>query len=278
MRTSIIVSAIIGLATAKPVLRGRQIPADFGPFTFTSTYTLVATPDRVVNGTPAVPAPGEAGSQGTFNYGINSQLNMICYNITLTGVTGPYLSPAITATHIHEAAEGANGPPRIAFPNPEPADSGPEVVKRSQGCIQGPFTTGINGPDGQDTGTGFTVAQIEANPAGFFTDSHTAVSVPGVVRVQMLANAPGVQPGVPAVQPAPGQVINPADPAAAVPAPAASASPAAGVAAPAPAPVVGAQQPAQPAPIGGLDACEGIANVGTAGAGITGCNKLKVKA
>lgn len=105
------------------------------------------------------------------------------------GVTGPYDSPAVTATHIHQAAVGANGPPRIAFPNPEPADSGPEVVKRSSGCIQGPFTTGVEGDDGQDTGTGFTVAQIEADPTAFFTDSHTVMSVPGVVRAQLEANA-----------------------------------------------------------------------------------------
>ena len=105
------------------------------------------------------------------------------------------LPPAVTATHIHEAAAGAAGPPRIAFPNPEPADSGPEVVKRSQGCIQGPFTTGVEGDNGEDTGAGFTLAQIEANPEGFFTDSHTVVSVPGVVRAQLQAN--GVMGGVP---------------------------------------------------------------------------------
>jgi hypothetical protein len=110
------------------------------------------------------------------------------------GVTGPYDSPAVTATHIHEAIEGQAGPPRIAFPNPEPADSGPEVVKRSSGCIQGPFTTGIE-MDGTDTGNGFTLAQIEANPAGFFTDSHTVVSVPGVVRAQMQANGVAAQQG-----------------------------------------------------------------------------------
>lgn len=105
-------------------------------------------------------------------------------------MTGPYDSPAVTATHIHQAAEGRAGPPRIAFPNPEPADSGPEVVKRSSGCITGPFQTGITDDDGVDTGAGFTLAQIEADPASFFTDSHTVVSVAGVVRAQMQANAP----------------------------------------------------------------------------------------
>jgi len=119
------------------------------------------------------------------------------------GVTGPFSSPAVTATHIHEAADGASGPPRIAFPNPEPQDSGPEVVKRSAGCIQGPFTTGIQA-EGVDTGNGFTLAQIEANPAGFFTDSHTALSVPGVVRAQLQANAAqaNVVPQANAVPPA----------------------------------------------------------------------------
>lgn len=120
------------------------------------------------------------------------------------GVTGPYDSPAVTATHIHEAVEGQAGPPRIAFPNPEPADSGPEVIKRSAGCLQGPFTTGIDADDGSDTGTGFTLAQIEANPIGFFTDSHTVVSTPGVVRAQLQAGAGAVPGGAAA---APGSVL-----------------------------------------------------------------------
>jgi hypothetical protein len=50
--------------------------------------------------------------------------------------------------------------------------------------LTGPFLTGILS-NGVDTGTGFTVKQIEANPAGFFTDSHTAKYVPGVVRGQL---------------------------------------------------------------------------------------------
>lgn len=192
--------ALSSLAAAGPVQRRQELvgqPLANGPFAFTSTFNLVATPEKVINN-DGQSAPGQAGAIGFYNYGINSELDIICYNITLMGVTGPYQSPATTATHIHEAAEGAAGPPRISFPNPEPADSGPEVVKRSSGCLTGPFTTGIQA-NGQDTGTGFTLRQIEANPAGFFTDSHTAVSVPGVVRAQMVANAPGAVVPAPAV-------------------------------------------------------------------------------
>merc|ERR1711939_1093875 len=85
---------------------------------FTSTYSVVATPDQVIN-TDQIPAPGEPGAVGYYNYGINSKDDVICYDIVLKGVTG------------------------------------------------------------------FKVAQIEANPAGFFTDAHTTLYVPGVVRGQL---------------------------------------------------------------------------------------------
>jgi hypothetical protein len=52
--------------------------AGLGPFSFTSTYNLVATPEGVVNAENA-PAPGEAGAMGFYNYGINSELDIICY-------------------------------------------------------------------------------------------------------------------------------------------------------------------------------------------------------
>jgi len=152
------------------------------PFHFTSVYHVVATPDQVVNGT--TPTPGEPGAIGYYNYGINSELDVICYNITLKGVTGGYQSAAKTATHIHEAAKGASGPPRIAFPNPLPISDDPSVVRRSVGCLTGPFETGILS-NGVDTGAGFMVKEIEENPAGFFTDAHTMKYVPGVVRGQL---------------------------------------------------------------------------------------------
>lgn len=94
---------------------------------------------------------------------------------------GNFQSPAVTATHIHEAAKGASGPPRIAFPNPV----GDEIRRATVGCLTGPFTTGIMSDAGQDTGAGFTIAQIAANPSGFFADVHTDLFPAGAVRGQL---------------------------------------------------------------------------------------------
>jgi hypothetical protein len=49
------------------------------PFDFTSTYAVVATPDQVVNGTASVSTPGEPGAIGYYNYGIQSDLDLICW-------------------------------------------------------------------------------------------------------------------------------------------------------------------------------------------------------
>ncbi|ORY58015.1 hypothetical protein BCR35DRAFT_271277 [Leucosporidium creatinivorum] len=154
-----------------------------GPFDFTSTYTAWATPDQVVNAN-STPTPGEEGAYGHFSYGINAPQEIICYNITVF-ISGNYSSPAKTATHIHEAAYGRNGPPRIAFPNPTVTSPIDEFGRRvSVGCLQGPFTTGL-APTGTDTGEGFSLAQIEANPPGFFTDVHTAAFTAGAIRGQL---------------------------------------------------------------------------------------------
>lgn len=81
-------------------------------FYFDAYVKAKATPDQVIanNGTPVF---GQSGASGIFKYGLNIPENTICYNITLNGVTGNYSSPAVTATHIHEAAKGRPGPPRI---------------------------------------------------------------------------------------------------------------------------------------------------------------------
>lgn len=149
------------------------------PDTFTSMFTASATPEMVI-GQNGQPSPGQPGASGEFDYRINSDDEIICYDLTLRGVTGEYASPARTATHIHEAAAGSSGPPRLAFPNP----TGDGDTRTSSGCMQGPFTTGVMA-DGRDTGTGFSLKEIEANPSSFFGDTHTRDHMAGAVRGQL---------------------------------------------------------------------------------------------
>jgi hypothetical protein len=150
-------------------------------FAFSSMQHINAVPGEVVNGTEAT--GGLAGASGTFIFGLNSVMNMICYNITLHNFQGEFDSPATTATHIHEAAKGASGPPRIAFPNPEPVGAD-GVVRNSAGCLKGPFTTGVM-VEGKDSGEGFHVSMIEANPTAFMADTHSSLALPGAVRGQL---------------------------------------------------------------------------------------------
>ena len=167
----------LALATGSAAAQDTEVPE---PETFTSMFTAMATPGTVVNA-EGVSTPGQPGATGTFNYRINSELDVICYEITLAGVTPPFQSPARTATHIHEGNEGSAGPPRLAFPNPEDDGGG---VLRSEGCMQGPFTSGVMA-NGADTAAGFTLGRIEAAPARFFTDTHTSQFTAGAVRGQL---------------------------------------------------------------------------------------------
>lgn len=181
-RTRLGACSIIGAAglvalTAPPVSAETEVDR---PDTFTSAFTVMGSPDNVV-GPDGSPAPGEPGSSGTFDFMINSEEEIICYDITLEGVTPPYMSMAKTATHIHEAEAGVSGPPRISFPNP----TGEGDVLTSSGCLQGPFTSGLEDDNGVDTGEGFTLAEIEADPAGYYGDTHTTDYVPGTVRGQL---------------------------------------------------------------------------------------------
>ncbi|KAL8727800.1 MAG: hypothetical protein Q9181_005575 [Wetmoreana brouardii] len=109
-------------------------------FNFTSTYHIIATPDQVVNGTTnPVFTGGLENCEGTYDFGINADLDLICYSIKLVGFRGEYQSPAKTATHVHEAAKGKNGPPRLAFPNP----TGDGHERYSVGCLQGKPSLGV---------------------------------------------------------------------------------------------------------------------------------------
>lgn len=151
------------------------------PEYFTSAYSAMAVPDEVVDQDGEV-SPGEEGASGDFMLWVNSELDVICYEITLEGVTGDYESPAVTATHIHDAEAGEAGPPRVAFPDPEPVGEGPRT---SSGCMEGPFVTGVEDDDGNDEGEGFTVSELEGNAEHFAVDAHTENYPDGVVRAQL---------------------------------------------------------------------------------------------
>lgn len=208
--TRIRLGALGGLAGAAALLTLGTVPAHAEtevdrPDTFTSAYTVMATPDNVID-PDGNAAPGEPGATGTFNFMINAEEEIICFDITLEGVTPPYESPAKTATHIHQANAGEPGPPRLAFPNP----AGDGEVLTSSGCLQGPFTTGVEGDDGSDTGEGFSLAEIEANPAGFSADTHTSQFVPGAVRGQLVqVPVGGVETGLGGAAPASSQDTTP---------------------------------------------------------------------
>ncbi|MGI5131526.1 CHRD domain-containing protein [Pseudonocardia sp. CA-107938] len=151
------------------------------PTTFTSTLTSTATPDQVVDDF-GKPMPGQPGASGTFTLRINSQQDIVCYDITLTGVTQPYESSARTATHLQEGKPGESGYPRMVFPDPQGPPGGPLT---SKGCLKGPFTTGVVLARG-DTGRGFRLAMVESNPADWFVDVHTKQFRVGAVRGQLV--------------------------------------------------------------------------------------------
>lgn len=67
-------------ALAAPSLRNYDYgkPAPPSPFHFTSTYAVIASPNEVINTTGSA-VPGQPGAIGYFNYGINSDLDVICY-------------------------------------------------------------------------------------------------------------------------------------------------------------------------------------------------------
>ena len=155
------------------------------PDTFTSAFVVDATPGNVIGPDNTTPSGGDPDGSGEFLFFLNTEGDneIICWDITTENVEPPFQSMAKTATHIHQTPAGTNGPPRIAFPNPTGPDG--SDIRASSGCSGGPFTTGLQA-DGQDTGTGFSLEAIEANPAGFSADTHTSTAVPGAVPGQLV--------------------------------------------------------------------------------------------
>ncbi|MCO5585451.1 hypothetical protein L7F22_039384 [Adiantum nelumboides] len=158
------------------------------PKYFTSAFSTRAVNTTIINNNQES-VPGQPGAFGHFSFKINSDKEIICWDIRTVGVTGEYQSPAFTATHIHQADVGRSGPPRIAFTNPkyERNDITGAEIRTSKGCLQGPFATNVTA-NGQDTGSasGFKLKNIEENPSNFFSDTHTQAFSAGAIRGQLL--------------------------------------------------------------------------------------------
>lgn len=152
------------------------------PDSFTSSFSVAASPDEV----PAE-GGGEPGASGTYDLRLNSDQEIICHDITFTGVTPPFSSPAPTANHIHDGEPGATGPAVWLFPNPEMDANG---TLSTSGCLSEAFS-------GDAVDMGFSIADIEAASTGYYVDVHTEDFVPGAVRGQFGAAMPvgGVDTG-----------------------------------------------------------------------------------
>lgn len=151
------------------------------PATFTSQFSVAADPGSVPAGDDG--QRGQTGASGTFDVRLNSDLEIVCFDATLRGVEPPFQSPAATATHIHQGLPGQVGPPVVLLPNPQATGDG---ALRSSGCLLRPFVDAA-----------FSLAQIEANPSGFYVDNHTQLRPAGSVRGQLRQGLPtgGVEAG-----------------------------------------------------------------------------------
>src|SRR3546814_10310429 len=98
-----------------------------------------------LSGAQEVPGPGDTDGSGNAEITVVDAVDNVCYEINVAGI-----SPA-NATHIHRGAIGVAGPPVVTLEAPTDGET--------QGCTQAPEAI---------------ADEIEANPAGFYINVHTA--------------------------------------------------------------------------------------------------------
>ena len=126
-----------------------------------TTGTAFASEFRVaLTGANEVPA-GDADGSGVAEIDIDNTLNRICVQIEVSGI-----APA-TAAHIHRGAAGVNGPPVVTLDAPD----------------------GDQDEDDCDTIGDALADEIQANPAGFYVNVHTADHPEGAIRGQLMPDS-----------------------------------------------------------------------------------------
>ena len=113
-----------------------------------------------LTGANEVPA-GDPDGAGTARVRVLGGLNQVCVRLEVRGI-----APA-TAAHIHRGAAGVNGPPVV---NLDPPDN--------------------DGDEDDCDQVGDALAdEIQANPAGFYVNVHTADFPNGAIRGQLMPSA-----------------------------------------------------------------------------------------
>ena len=104
--------------------------------------------------------PGDPDGAGTARIRVLDSLNQICVRLEVRGIS------QATAAHIHRGAAGVNGPPVVNLDPPDDEDE--------DDCDQ----------------IGDALAdEIQANPAGFYVNIHTAEHPDGAIRGQLMPSA-----------------------------------------------------------------------------------------
>ena len=125
---------------------------------------FIATYHADLSATKEVP-PNATGYTGTATINVNTATFEVCVNAT-TNIPG---SDPIILQHIHQAPAGVNGPIVIPFSS-------------LNSCA---------------TSTGELVANIVADPAGFYFNVHTQAFPAGAIRGQLVLGAPAPPPPTP---------------------------------------------------------------------------------
>ena len=114
---------------------------------------------------------GDPNGRGeAYVFGVDGDPTTLCYVLVVNGIE------AATAAHIHEGAAGENGP--VVANLAAPAD-GNAADCLTEGEV-GPGTT-------PKFPTGETVAEILANPQGYYVNVHNAEYPGGAIRGQLTA-------------------------------------------------------------------------------------------
>lgn len=109
-----------------------------------------------LTGSQEFPGPGDPDGAGTADIKIADGTTSICYELLVRNI-----APA-TAAHIHRGERGVAGPPVVPLAAP--------TSRRSEACVDV---------------TAELVAEIKANPAGFYVNVHNAEFQAGAIRGQL---------------------------------------------------------------------------------------------